>query len=250
MLKKTKKGFYILEKFSQLPGIIHGFSTRECGNVKIRCIEEREKVLENRKRLAQSLGFNAKKIVEAEQIHGTKIALVGKNDWGRQIKGVDGLLTGEEEVFLLIKTADCVPVLFFDSCQKVVGIAHAGWKGILGGIILETIKLMQTQFGSKAKNILVGLGPAIGVCCYDVPKERALKFQRFGKEIVREKEGKWYLDLRGAIAKSLNQLGVPFSNIEISSACTSCQNEVFFSFRKEGRNLEGEIGSVIGRKDY
>lgn len=245
MLKKMEKGFYVLEKFSRFPELIHGFSTRDFGNMKFG-FGDNEAVIKNREKFAQAIGFDPERIVEAEQVHGAKTAIVGKSDFGKAIEGVDGLLASDKGVFLLIKTADCVPILFYDPVQKVIGAAHAGWKGTLARIGSKMVKLMQTQFDCEPKDVLAGLGPSIGGCCYSVPRERALGFQRFGEGTVWEKEGKWHLDLRKAVYNDLIQAGLLPSNIEVSNLCTSCQSKDFFSFRKEGENLVGEMAAVVG----
>lgn len=237
-----------MEKFAEFPGLVHGFSTRSFGNMKFGFGND-QAVIQNRERWAQVVGFDPKRIVEAEQVHGARIAVVGERNVGQEIKGVDGLVTCQKRIYLLIKTADCVPILFYDPTQKVAGIAHGGWRGILGRIASRMVYSMRDQLGCLSENILVGLGPSIGGCCYLVPKERALKFRRkFGEETAWGKRDKRYLDVRKATLKDLVQAGVPTSNIEASPVCTYCQNKAFFSFRKEGKRLAGETAGVIGIK--
>lgn len=243
-----QKGFYTSEKLSRLSGLVHGFSTKEFGDMKFGT-GNREKVIRNRRKLAQAMGFNLERVVEAEQIHGSQVAAVGETDVGREIRGVDGLVTGDRGVFLLIKTADCIPALFFDPARKVVGAIHAGWKGVLAKIGSRTIELMRNRFGCKKENILVGLGPAIGGCCYSVSQERVSKFKDFGEGITWEREGKPYLDPKKALCQELVQTGLLSENIEVSGLCTRCQNQTFFSFRQEGQKLAGGMAAVIGIKE-
>lgn len=245
---RNQKGFYTSEKLSRFPGLVHGFSTRELGDMKFG-VGGREKVVQNRKKLAQAMGFGFKRVVEAEQIHGSRVVAVDETDFGREVRGVDGLVTGDKEIFLLVKTADCIPALVFDPVQKVVGAVHAGWKGVLAKIGSKTVELMRSQFGCQEENILVGLGPAIGGCCYSVSQERASAFKDLGEEIIWEREGKPYLDLKKALGQELVQAGLLPENIEVSDLCTQCQNQAFFSFRQEGKKLAGEMAAVIGIKE-
>jgi YfiH family protein len=249
VLKLTKKGVYVWGKWAMFPRLVHGFSTRILGNMKFGFGSD-EEVRKNRQKFAKILGFNPERIVEAEQIHGGQIAAVGKTDIDQEIKGADGLVTHGLKVYLFVKVADCIPILFFDPMRGVIGIAHAGWRGILAGIGANTVKFMETRFSCIPKDILVGLGPSIGSCCYLVPKKRALKFQKkFGKETVREKEGRWYLDLKKAVCNDLISAGALPSKIEVFSLCTACCPNFFFSYRREGESLSGETAAVIGLKD-
>jgi len=118
----------------------------------------------NRERFAWEKDINPKLIVAADLAHGKKVAIVSSEDGGSVIAETDGLLTHEQNVFLSVTAADCLPVFFYDPKKEVAGIAHAGWRGLAKGVLLNMIQVMQTTFGSIAGNILVGIGPGIGEC--------------------------------------------------------------------------------------
>jgi len=158
------------------------------------------------------------------------------------------LVCAQPGIILGVKVADCLPILFYDKEKKIFGIAHAGWKGTLKKIGQLTIKKMKS-LGSKPKNILVGIGPHIGSCCYNVSQDRADRFKKeFAdlKDMISYKNGTIHLDLLVPTVVQLIKVGVLRDNIEIASNCTSCQNDEFFSFRKNQAKDFGEILGIIG----
>ena len=166
----------------------------------------------------------------------------------KYILKADGLITNKKNVFLGIVTADCLPVIFYDKKMGIVGIAHAGYKGLLRGIIQEMIKGMK-KIGSDLKNMKIAIGPAIGLCCYDVPIERAEVFENAFKGIktYEKRNGKYFLDLKSITRQILISEGIRKKNIEVSQMCTKDNLNDFFSFRGEGQKF-GEFVTVIGRK--
>lgn len=246
MLKKRKDGCYILEKLAAQPGLIHGFSTRKFGDLKIRRSISSNRNLD---KFLPILGIERSDLVMMEQVHGSKIKAVGKRDKGKVIEKVDGLITDQKGIFLGVNTADCLPLLFYDPKKKIVGIAHVGWKGALARIIQRAVEEMKT-LGSFPHDIIVGIGPHIGGCCYTIPKERARKFKKeFGDlpgMVYKDREG-IHLDLAVPIVVQLIKLGIKKENIAVALTCTSCQNNEFFSYRQENkRRTYGEMLGVIG----
>ncbi len=178
------------------------------------------------------LGFDLKDLVMMEQVHKDKIRFVKDEDIGRVVPGVDGLVTNQPKIMLGVKTADCLPILFYDPETKVIGAVHAGWKGILAKIPQKTIDVM-IKMGCSPLNIIVGIGPHIGKCCYSINRERAQKFMaEFGnlKGMLRRKKGEYYLDLMVPTKNQLIDSGVGEVNILSDSVCNSCHLDEFFSF--------------------
>lgn len=243
MLKKTKKGFWVLEKFDQHPKITHGFSPKAMGNMNP---QQDKGVWRNIEIFLNLVGFHSQDMVLAEQIHKNKVAVVGENEKGKIMAGVDGMVTCEKGVILGVRVADCLPVLFYDPGKKIVGVAHAGWQGIVGGVVSQAVKKMK-GLGSRPVDILVGIGPRIGGCCYTIGQKRARIFRdKFGDlpgMIYEDAEG-LHLDLVVPAVFQLEKMGVRRENIEVSLTCTSCQNQDFFSFRRE--KTEKRILGVIG----
>ncbi len=194
------------------------------------------------------LGFDLKDLVMMEQVHKDKIRFVKDEDIGRVVPGVDGLVTNQPKIMLGVKTADCLPILFYDPETKVIGAVHAGWKRILAKIPQKTIDVM-IKMGCSPLNIIVGIGPHIGKCCYSINRERAQKFMaEFGnlKGMLRRKKGEYYLDLMVPTKNQLIDSGVGEVNILSDSVCNSCHLDEFFSFRKDTAKNYGEMLSVIG----
>lgn len=241
MLKKTKKGYYVLEKFIQQDGLIHEFSTRKFGNMGAK------KSLNKNKNLGKFLNLFNKSIddlILMEQVHGSKIQVVDEEDRGKILPGIDGMVCFQKGVILGVKVADCLPLLFYDKTKKIIGIAHAGWRGTLKKISQSVVKKMRL-LGANPKDILVGIGPHIGGCCYTVSLKRAAKFEKeFGnlKNMIYEDCEGIHLDLVTPMVVQLIKVGIPKENIDFGPQCTACLREEFFSFRREnGRN-----GSMLG----
>lgn len=191
----------------------------------------------------------------AEQIHGNSIATVTASDADSIVPGVDGLVyrvNGGAPLHLAVRVADCVPILAWDTEVHVIGTAHAGWSGTLGNIVGNLISAMQKQ-GADPKKIRVSIGPHIGMCCYDVPEDRAKKFlTKFGADakIASFFENAWHVDIGWANYVSCIRAGIVPKHIEAPIVCTSCQVDKYFSYRKDSNETFGEqIGAIwIGKK--
>jgi YfiH family protein len=149
----------------------------------------------------------------------------------------------------MILLADCVPLLFYDPSKEVIGVAHAGWKGTIRLIAQATIRALEDHFGCSTQNIVVGIGPSVGPCCYQVGQEVVSQVEQVFETkqhsvINRSADGKGYLDLWEANLKQLLDAGVPEENIEIARTCTCHHHNVFFSYRYE-RGKTGRFGAGI-----
>lgn len=234
-----------LKKTAGQSSLVQAFSARQSGNLKVKEAINENKDLD---RFLSRLGIDKTNLVMMKQIHGSKIKVVTRKDGGKVIKNVDGLVTQTKKIFLGVNTADCLPISFCDPQKKIVGIAHAGWRGILLRIVPKVVKSMK-KLGADPGKMIVCIGPHIGSCCYLVGNDLVKKFQKeFGdlpKMVYQDKNGT-YLDLTTAVTIQLIELGIKKENIEVSPDCTSCQNGQFFSFRKDNRKTYGEMLGVIG----
>ena len=212
-------------------------STRSAGNIGYHCGDHPSKVAANRKALAKAAGFKFNRLVTARQVHGNKVAIVTSRSAGRQVRGADALVTNSSKLCLMVRTADCVPLLFCDPVAKVIAAAHAGWKGTAQKIASKTVKAMR-KLGSKPKDIRVGIGPSIGPCCYEVKKDVAVKFDHY---IC--KGGSYFVDLKLENNRRLIKAGVLRRNIRASNSCTKCGPKRFFSAR--AGNPKGRFGTGI-----
>lgn len=216
MLQKTSRDFYVLEKFSKIKSLLHGFSTINFGNMSFAHGKER-KVLENRALFAQAVGIDPQNLISVRQKHGKKILIVDVDTPINQSEKItaDGLITNRKNVGLLIKTADCLSVLLFDPKKEVIGLIHAGHAGVTLKIHLLTIKKLRQTFGCQPGNILVGIGPAICGHCYDK------------------------IDLTGQVMSDFQKIGIKRENIERGGVCTF-ENRDFYSHQRSKMTGEPE----------
>jgi len=243
--------------------IKHGISSRLGGtskppftslNLGLHTGDENKQVIANRQIFCQGVGVEADNIVTAQQVHTDNVVVVtakhlgkGAQIYSEAIEATDALITNVPNIPLMLFFADCVPVLIVDPVHKVIGIAHAGWKGTIDHIGQKTILAMQTHFGTDPQQCLVGIAPSVGPCCYEVDHIVIDKLKEQFKDweqLVRPKGSKLYLDLWQANRLQLEQIGVQPSNIVVSKVCTVCNKELFFSYRAED-GCTGRIGAVI-----
>jgi YfiH family protein len=188
--------------------------------------------------------------VLAQQVHRNLIAVASTENIGKTIPAVDGIVykrVDAHPVHLAVRVADCVPILAWDGYSGIIGAAHAGWRGTIGNIACNLISVMK-QLGAQPKCIHVSMGPHIGICCYNIKKERALEFQKqygVNKKLTIQKNGRWYMDIAAINRVQLVNFGIQVQNIEISPICTSCHSDTYFSYRKDTKKTFGEQMGVI-----
>lgn len=259
--------FLSFPKFDAAGGNIHGFSTRLGGisegifsamSFSMSLGDKKESVLENYKRFCEALGGDYKNTVLSDQTHTANVRIVTKEDIGkglfyeRDYTDVDGLVTNERGVLLVTQYADCTPLAFFDPVKKVVAASHAGWRGTVAQIAKNTIDIMVNNFGCNPKDILCGIGPNIGQCCYEVDDPvineiHKLEFLDFGKCYYKKDNGRYMLDLKEVNKQILINCGIKEYNIDIADLCTCCKAEYFHSHRATG-GKRGTLALMIGLK--
>ncbi len=243
-----------------LPGIRHGFMTREGGvsegiyaslNCGLGSDDDLERVRENRRRVLSLAGIPAKTLLTAHQIHSPDV-LVVEEEWhdGPRPK-VDALVTRRVNIAIAASSADCVPILFADPEARIVGAAHAGWRGAVGGVLQATVKQM-CALGARAERIRAGVGPCIGPASYEVGPEFPAPFlaqspanARFFRPAARA--GHHMFDLESYVAAELAALKL--GGIEVAHRDTCAEADMFFSYRRSVLLKEPDYGrhvSVIG----
>ena len=229
-----------------------GFSTPPYNslNLGLHVGDAPEKVMKNRKRLAATMGIPLHHLTIGQQIHSGNVAVISEELRGKgcghhdeAVKDTDAMVTNVPNICLVILVADCVPMLFFDPLKRIIAVAHAGWKGTLQSVALHTVSAMENGFGSSPHNIIVGMGPSIGPCCYEVGPEVISQiktiFPTSTEYILNESgDGKGYLDLWKANLDQLLHAGIERKNIEMAMKCTCHNPDVFFSYRHQ----HGETG--------
>ncbi|MES0870728.1 peptidoglycan editing factor PgeF [Pseudovibrio sp. SCP19] len=236
--------------------ISHGFFTREGGvssgiykglNVGLGSSDNREDVLENRRRVAEKLGTTPEHLVTPYQIHSTKVLSVSGPFAEEDDKRADALVTNTPGVAIGILTADCGPILFVDPENGVIGAAHSGWKGAVDGILPNTVKAMK-QLGADPANITAVMGPMISQKAYEVGPEFALRFLEQSQDNQRffvpsEKPLHSMFDLPAFIKAQLDQLGL--KEVIDLKLCTYADADRFFSYRRTTHNKEPDYGRQI-----
>ncbi len=253
--------------FSKLTkaGVKHGFSTRLGGvskehlgtmNLSFHRQDNEDDVRENHRRFARAIGYDETRLVFSDQVHLTNIKKVTEEDIGKGITvdtdiiEIDGLVTNVPNIPLITFYADCVPLFFYDTENKVIAMAHSGWKGTVAKTGRKMIEYMASEYGSKAENIICAVGPSICQDCYEVSEDVALEFENnFSKEqyndfIINKGNGKYQLDLHKANRYILLDAGVLEENLDVTDICTCCNPEFLFSHRASN-GMRGNLGAVM-----
>jgi len=245
-LYKNLKMFKI---FRDYPNLIVALSEKKDGTMKIiGDLGKDKEVIENRKKFLKKLGIKEKTTIIADLVHPVKslqskfnrVKIVSSQDMGKTIEKTDGLITMDKSLFLTITVADCLPIFIYEPEKEIIGLVHAGWRNLAKNILREAIEKIKTN------NLLVGIGPGIGQCHFEVKQDVIAKFKPYLKNTLLERNGKSFLDLKKIAKIQLMDLGIREQNIEISPECTFCLKDKYFSFRKN-RVLQTTM-AVIGRR--
>jgi YfiH family protein len=245
-----------LQNLKDLSGIRHGFLTRRGGvsdglyaslNCGLGSKDDQGAVIENRMRALRHAGLEPDSLSTAYQVHSAKVAVVDA-EWSESARPrVDGLVTKTRGKSLGILTADCVPVLFADPEAGVIGAAHAGWKGAIGGVLQETVATME-KLGADRARIQAGVGPAIAQKSYEVGPEFPQPFidrdranARFFTTSVRCRH--FMFDLVGFVEKELKALGL--GSVAVAGHDTCAETDDFFSYRRTTLAKEPDYGRQI-----
>lgn len=235
----------------------HGFSTRAGGvsslphtasmNLAYGRGDDEETVRENMRIFCSAVGVSGR-AVSARQIHSATVLTVTPENAGLEGVECDGFVSRTPGITLCVKTADCVPILFYDESAGVIGAAHAGWRGTAAAIQQKTVKKM-CALGAEPSRIQVAVGACIHPCCYEVGGDfreqvAALRGEDFAARHIYERDGALRADLTAMNAELLQDAGVPADNISICPRCTCCEPGVFFSHRATG-GVRGTMAAAI-----
>jgi len=237
--------FSIFDKF---PELVYGFTEKNDGSMKIFDAEkqvEDQSHKENKKRYFEKIKANFKDLIQANLVAGNRVVVVSKKDKGKFIENTDALITCGQGIFLGITVADCFPIYFYNPVNKKIGLAHAGWRGIAKNIAAKIIEKLEPD-KNKLKNILVGIGPGIRKCHYDIKPEVEAEFEEY-KEFISNESEKVFIDLPQIIKYQLQTQGILKGNIEDCQECTFCKDKKYFSWRRE-RNKMKQAMAFIGIK--
>jgi len=212
--------------------LVHTFFTRK-GDSDMNVLDNRDVFL-----IKNNLSNTASVIIN--QVHGDSVDIL---DEMYQNKPCDGIITREKNKALFVRVADCVPLLFFDAVQQVIAVAHAGREGTFKNISGKMIKTFREKFNSEASDIFIKIGPCAQLCCYEVGAETDMHIDfvrsKYGEKFIENKN----IDLVGINVTQLQKAGLKIKNIDISSVCTICDKDNYFSFRKN--KTEKRFAGVI-----
>ena len=265
-INKNGIDYVIFNKWKNSSDLIHCFTTRNGGvstgdcsslNLGFNRGDIRENVIENYERICEAIGVKLDSLVLSKQVHETNIVEVTSLNKGNGIiypnkwDSVDGIYTKERNFTLVTHYADCVPLFFYAPTSQVIGMAHAGWRGTVQDIAKGMVDLWKNKEGINPEEIEVAIGPSIGPCCFEVDKAVADEFiNLFGQSsfiMYNPSNSKYKIDLWESNKQILIKNGILEKNICISSLCTSCNKDVFFSHRaSEGKR--GTLGAFMALK--
>ena len=259
--------YYSFPAFDRLGFVRHGFSTRLGGvsqgtfasmNLSFTRGDDPAAVRENFDRFCAAIRVQAEEVVISAQTHTANVKIVTAQDRGRGITrekeytDVDGLITNDPNVVLCTQYADCVPLFFVDPVRRVVATSHAGWRGTAAGIAAVTVEKMVEAFGCRREDILAGIGPSIGKCCFEVDTpvyDAFCKVPVFDAGCFTADPGdKFHINLQEVNRRWMLRSGIQPEHITVTDLCTKCRPDVFWSHRVTG-DARGSLAAFIAIAD-
>lgn len=247
--------------FSSCPQVACFTSTRLGGvsqgylrslNLSFRVGDEEELVLANKDRFYRLLDIEAETVAQAQLVHGSHIEVVREyapRDARYTFPSTDGLVTNLIDRPLFIPVADCLAIAYVDPKHHAIGLAHAGWKGAVARMPQEMVKVMHATYGTDPADLLVGVGPGLGPCCYEVQQNLVAIFteifpQEASRCFVMQADGGVHLDMWTTVRWQLQDVGVQAEHMEFANMCTACHTDAFYSHRAE-KGKTGRFASLI-----
>ena len=204
-----------------------------------------EAVKENHSLVYATFNLDADQIVSPYQVHQRHVAYVRFQDGGTVVPDTDALITDVAGLVMLLRFADCVPVLFYDPVHHAAGLAHAGWRGISLNVCQACVEAMANAFGSQPQDLWTGIGPAICQQHYVVSLDVVDAINATlppSVHVAEIRANQWFVDLPGAVDAQLRSLGV--QQVNHSALCTACQTKEWYSHRAES-GVTGRFGVFV-----
>lgn len=239
-------------------GVRHGFSTRQGGvsrppfdtlNLSHRVGDDPDRVSENLGRFASSIGFDPDRLFTVSQVHGRTVATLDASSRAEAFASLeaDAILSDVPGTAVAVRTADCVPILLASIDSKAAAAVHAGWRGIVAGVVPFAVRALFEHHGIGPDRVLAAIGPCIGPCCYDVGSEVADAFAGAGLESAIIRSEAVRVDLGAAVRMQLLASGLDPAQVDGIEACTRCDPARFFSYRRDGEQSGRHLGCIVVR---
>jgi len=239
---------------ASFPNLTACFTTRHGGvssppyhslNLAFHVEDHYKDVIANHTILASYLNYNHRNLVHMKQIHSDIIVEIDESHNFDTPPICDAIITDRPNIPVMIMSADCTPILLFDTKNNAIGVVHAGRAGALSDILPKTIQKMSSSYGTDVNFLCVVLGPSIHGCCYQINETIAHTVEEKGyPNALLKKNEKVFLDVNTILLQQLDILGIPYTNIEVIDHCTACQNDTYFSYRAHAQNT-GRIAGII-----
>ncbi len=248
--------YYTFETLDAFTELTHAVTTRHGGvsvgayaslNLTAGTGDDPAAVRENLGRVCAALGLAREAVVSPNQRHTANVRRIEQADRGQVYTGYDIFVTDQPGVPLLLRYADCTPVLIYDPVRRAAAVIHSGWRGTVQGAARAAVEALAKEYGSRPADMVAGIGPSIGPCCYEVGEEvidavRATFHRPDALLPARPSKGRRHFDLWAANVRWLADAGM--RQIELAGLCTACRVDEFYSYRAE-RGKTGHFGAVM-----
>lgn len=246
---------YQIPELTEFPNLIHGFSTKNEGDMSFNFRSE-EGVVKARKRFLGKLNLGLEVCVSMRVQHEDKIMIVDAKDVGKGMKdyqtaiNCDGLVTNEKGLFLFLKIADCLPIILFDPSKMALGLVHAGWKGVHLEIAKRAVLRMVELYKSELEDIVVGIGPCAYKNSFMKKNPSQIKNPKWQPFLEKIGEGLYKVDFLGLCKKQLLETGIKAENIFESGIDTVCDKRFFSHVREHNlpKERQGRFACAVGIK--
>ena len=255
--------FFVSDGLEAAGGIAHGFSTRVGGvsegmwaglNLGATRGDDPDHVRENCRRFFAAIGAAGDHLARTNQVHGDGVRVITTADSQTDIcekvnYEADALITAIPGITLMVTVADCVPILLYDPVRRVVAAVHSGWRGTAEGVVTRTVDRMVDVYGCRPEDILAAIGPSIGPEHFetheDVPNAMMASLATQALHYIQIKEnGKFSVDLKGLNHLRLTQAGLTEDHIAVSTECTACDSEKYWSHRRCGNDRGAMVAAI------
>lgn len=253
--QRGQVNYYTFHSLNKSGNLVHAISTRHGGvscapfdtlNLSRSTGDTETAVNTNLQLLHEALGLDIEATISASQAQADRIAVVSSAQRGTIIREVDALLTNEPGLPLLLRYADCVPILLFDPSHHAIGVVHAGWRGTVGKIATKVARVMSETFGSRPHDLHACIAPSIGPCCYTIREDVIVQVRKAFNDsdslLSTSPDGRVHFDLWKANAQQFRAMGI--EQIEVAGICTADHTDEFYSWRAENAKT-GRFGAII-----